>query len=150
MHLINPDLENRAFEVNVNLSKPVIDENVLQSLVYLIAYDENSELFRFALADSEGRLQVSSGATKADTVVNGAITVDTTAELIVNTNPSRKFLEIINNSANDLYLGFDTGVTIANGFPVPSGAVWYTEIYLGAIYMIGSVAGSDVRYIDMS
>ncbi len=149
MKLIKPDLENRDYEFNEGFNNPDIENILKQALAYLIGYDLTNETFRFLNIDSEGRLYVSSGSVKADNLSVGVATVEATASIIANSNEDRKYIEIINNSLNTIYLGSTTTITINTGFPVPSGASWYTEMYLGEIYGIASLGFNDVRYMEM-
>ena len=63
---------------------------------------------------------------------------------------SRKYLFVYNNDSQGAYIG-DSGVTTANGFPVPAGAI--LEARIGAavdVYMIGDKAAMDIRTLQLS
>lgn len=79
------------------------------------------------------------------------ITATTGGTLIVDANPQRIGLILVNTSTQTVYLGHDTNVTTANGIPLltngnlteDSGG---TKMYCGPIYGITASSTSDVRY----
>ena len=80
--------------------------------------------------------------------VNGATPV-----LVVPVNEHRQELRFINYSTSpDVFLGMDTSVTIANGWPLFAGSEQDASrsmgsTYLGAVYAVNNGTGtSDVRY----
>jgi hypothetical protein len=85
--------------------------------------------------------------------VNKAVTVSTAA-IALSTNATRLGLVIRNNSANTIYLGRDSSVTTANGFPLLTMEVLedndgYDSSY-GEVDNWYAIAGSssDVRVIE--
>lgn len=77
----------------------------------------------------------------------GAVSIGTSAAVILAANTSRANLLVQNLSVNDLYIGVDSGVTVANGIEVPpNGSVLIT--HAAAVWGIASGASSDVRYFE--
>lgn len=148
MKLVTPDLEQRDFEFSELMQNPEISKEVLQALVYLIGYDITNKTFRFANIDSDGRLYVSSGAVKTSDAALSQATADTTAVELIASTSTRKAIEIYNNGTETVYIGFDSGVTIVTGFPIPSGASWYNENYIGAIFGITQTVTCDMRIME--
>ena len=82
------------------------------------------------------------------------VTIGPTATKIVDNNPQRIGLIIVNNdTVKTIYVGQDSTVTAANGIPVAPGANLTeqnggggTEMYYGPVYAIPSAGTVDVRY----
>lgn len=107
-------------------------------------YVSNEEVF-----DSRTNLNITGTVTTESVDIDGAlnyaaVTVSTTATAIRAQNTGRHRIVIYNNGTKPVYLGDDTSVTTANGFPVPVGQAFLMEHY-GAVYGIASV-DCDVRY----
>lgn len=91
------------------------------------------------LANTAIKQVVESVGTSAAVIVDGA------DELA-----SRKYLMIYNNDTQDAFIG-DSGVTTANGFPLPPGAILETRIGDAVdVYMIGDKAAMDIRTLQLS
>lgn len=80
-----------------------------------------------------------------------AVSVTTSATLIVAANPRRQSLIIVNtDSTNKLYIGPDTNVTTSNGIEVATGGNFTednggSKVYCGDVY--GIAGGTiSVRY----
>lgn len=87
---------------------------------------------------------------EAPTVSGGAygnVSVGTTATLIRPSAAGRASVMVKNNDpALVLYVGFDSSVTTANGFPVgPGEAAWWGD-YTGAVYGIAPSSTIDTRW----
>lgn len=147
--LVVPDLNQHDYEFSPNTFNPKVDENIQQSLVYLIGFDELSNQFRFAKVDNNGRLAVNTEALAKKTGSVGSITVDNTADLIAAENDDRNQLDLYNNGANTVYIGFVSTVLSTNGFPIPAGASFSFNNYNGAVYGITSAGSSDIRVMEV-
>lgn len=109
--------------------------------------------------NADGALYVvDQGAGSDDALANTAIkqvaeTVGTSAAVIVDGADelaSRKYFFAYNNDNRDVFIG-DSGVSAANGFPIPPGAILEARIGDAVdIYMIGDKAGTDVRTLQLS
>lgn len=77
----------------------------------------------------------------------GAVSVTTAATLIRPSAAGRANVMVKNNDpALVLYVGFDSSVTTATGFPIgPGEAVWWGD-YTGAVYGIAPSATIDTRW----
>jgi len=82
--------------------------------------------------------------------VYGMVTVGTTATEIRPAEANRNYLLVTNLSAETVYLGFDNGVTTANGFPLPQNAHWERDGvgYNGPLYGIVAAGTADVRFLE--
>jgi hypothetical protein len=81
----------------------------------------------------------------------GTKTVANSATLIVDANPQRIGLILVNTSTQTVYLGHDTSVTTANGIPLKTDMNLTedssgTKMYMGPFYGITANSTSDVRY----
>ena len=81
------------------------------------------------------------GANHAD------VSIGTSAAVIKAANTSRSNIVVQNLSANDLYIGIDSSVTVANGIRIVAGAS-ATLTHTAAVWGIASGASSDVRYFE--
>ncbi len=88
----------------------------------------------------------SSGVITAVTVGTSAVALPTTAM------SARRALSIRNNSStNILYIGFDSIVTTATGFPVRAGeSIPFDFTASLMVWGIASAAGTDVRILEVS
>lgn len=86
---------------------------------------------------------------KGATINNAAVTVGTVAAVLLAANADRRSMIILNNSANDIYIGSDATVTTANGLKIAAGqTITIDKAPQAAIYAIGSAAGLDVRTLE--
>lgn len=146
---VKPDLGNTAFEFSVDNSNPDIEDMIGQNLSYLIGYDIVSDKYRYVTVDSDGKIFISSGSVPTASANISIVIVGVAAIILLSTNTSRNSFQIFNNSANTIYVGFTGSVTTILGFPIPSGAVWSDSEYVGDIYAISSVAGNNIRIMEM-
>jgi hypothetical protein len=90
-------------------------------------------------------------------ITTSAVTVGTEAVLIVNAEQfaasggdGRMTYEILNNGNSIIWIGGTSGVTTANGSPLPAGGVRTLDLRLGAVvYAISDQAGQDVRILEV-
>lgn len=81
---------------------------------------------------------------------SGAVSVGSTATLILAANSERKGSLIANNGASSLFLGMTAGVTTSNGMPIASGATFNNSgqnaVWKGAIWGIVTSGTVDTRF----
>lgn len=89
-------------------------------------------------------------------LVTRSVTVAAAATIILQNNPRRVFWQIINRSVNNVSLGFDNGVTVANGIPLAPSAGFATmavqedgEAVAYEVDGIADVAGSVVNVFEV-
>jgi len=79
-----------------------------------------------------------------------AVSVGSTATLIMAANNERKGCVIFNNGTNTIYLGMDSAVTSSTGLPILANATFSNSnlqaLWRGAIYAITASSTSDVRF----
>ena len=90
-------------------------------------------------------LLVSGNFGKADTIGWGAVSVDSTATVILASRASRTGLIIQNNSVKDVYIGADNTVTTVNGIKLEPGDIYENQDWIGAIYGIVAAGTADIR-----
>lgn len=148
--LVVPDLDKHAFEFAQGVYNPKVSEQIDQALVYLIGHDKLNDLFRFVGLDNNGRLLVNTEALAKKTGTTSSVTVDTTVDLIISENDERNQLDLYNNGANTVFIGFTNTVLPATGFPIPPGFSFSFNNYAGNVFGITSVGSSDVRVMEVS
>jgi hypothetical protein len=79
-----------------------------------------------------------------------AVTVDTSADLILAANADRVTALIVNNGSVTVYLGKANTVTAANGLPLVAGATLEDGESGSAWYGITASGSSDVRVLEVS
>jgi hypothetical protein len=81
-----------------------------------------------------------------------AVTVTTTATLILSPSNGRRGFLIKNNGSNIAYIGFTSSVLSTTGIPImPQDSFTITgehAVWKGAVYGITSAATTDCRYWD--
>lgn len=91
-------------------------------------------------------LPVTAKTRSGDTGTYGNVSVATAATLILAANSARGEVSVRNNNASGvLYLGFDSSVTTANGFPLNPGDV-YNNNNGAQIYGVASTGTIDTRW----
>lgn len=81
--------------------------------------------------------------------VYGTASIGGTATLLVAARQRRENIIIQNNHATQtLHVGNDSNVTTANGLKIAAGGSLTLEGYQGAIYVIGSGAGTTTNYFE--
>jgi hypothetical protein len=80
-----------------------------------------------------------------DAAAYGAVSV-TAATQILAVNRDRRSFTLIHDSTDTLYLGFDSGVTTANGYPLLGNQPYSSHDYDGAVWGVSSGGAISVRY----
>lgn len=130
--------------------QPDISEDIQQSLSRLLGWDALNEIFKLLGVDAEGRLLVSSGATKTDTITYTIIEVETTATLVVNQNNNRKQYLLQNLSGSVTWIGFDGNVDENLGYKLAVDASFGDDVYVGAIYALNTTGNANLLLIEWS
>ena len=107
-----------------------------------------------AKTNADGSIDVNvSTRVPSTTFTGGAVSVTTTATLIKALNTDRNALFIANNDTRTVFIGKDSSVTAANGFPLAKNDVIEFaggDLFTGDIYgIIASGAAVDVRFIEL-
>lgn len=80
-----------------------------------------------------------------------AVTVGTSATLVLAANAWRRGFNVYNNGTVACYLGFDSTVTTSTGTPILPNAAFTSDglnNYRGDVYMISGSSGQNVRYME--
>ena len=81
----------------------------------------------------------------------GTISVGAAAAVVVAANNRRESVYIQNTHATqDLYLGYDSSVTDANGFKLAAGQSIEIKSHQGPVYGYGSGAATTGRYLEQA
>lgn len=134
---VNIEIELEPFQKDLYLS-----EKVQHALSKLFAYYDAGQQFKAVRVNSAGELLVSSEGGQVSSGSVAQVAVNAAATLIIASNAVRREILLENMGSNDCYIGFDNTVTTANGFLLPAGATFSTDVYTGNIYAIRSAAST--------
>lgn len=106
-----------------------------------------------AVTQSTSPWVVSDAALANTALDNGATSVaDTATKVITSDLANRKYAFLYNNDANTAYLGKQTGLSVANGFPLEPGV--YLDARMGAAIALYGICKTgktaDVRNLQLS
>lgn len=85
-----------------------------------------------------------------NTKTTAAVSVGSTATLILAANADRERALIVNNGSQTIYLGKDNTVTTANGLPLAAGASLEDDRTSDAWYGIVASGTADVRVLEVA
>jgi hypothetical protein len=91
------------------------------------------------------QLVVSSGGTSGS---NAAVIVGTSAVQVAASNSSRQSVIVQNLGSAAIFVGFSSGVTVANGARILPGESYVCDKTTSAIFAISGTAGQDVRVLQ--
>lgn len=78
-----------------------------------------------------------------------SVTIGTSAAVIKSANRSRLGIAVCNLGAATIYLGKNTDVTTAIGFPLLSNQSIYFDGYVGAVWGVSGSAGNTVHWLEV-
>lgn len=87
--------------------------------------------------------------------VAGTVAVAVTPTRILSLNPDRRLAAIVNDSANDIYLGFNNSVALNSGIRINAlGGAFEFGLFtnfpwLGEIWGISAIAGSVLTFVEV-
>jgi hypothetical protein len=128
---------------------PVVSDDIQQTLSRLLGWDRNSQLWRLVETDVDGRLLVSTDATKVSVGTNSAVSVGVASTAILAANNTRRYFVLYNNGTVPIAIEYDTTAVLATGLLIPVGGMYSDDGYVGAISGIASVAAQDVRVLEV-
>lgn len=128
--------------------QPKLNLDLETNISILVGYFPSGNRFGRVLVDTDGRLLVTTGASKTGTGNTSAVVVGVASVALLADNPNRRSYAIKNLGANMIYLGFGTGGVVATGYPVLPNQEFADDTFTGAINAISSVAGNDVRVLE--
>lgn len=135
------------------------DENRVTTLISTSAVDDETPIRTwvdptshrlYVDADIQSLIAISFPSRNVGTYNNVSVTASPT--LIKASNLLRLSLQITNTSGTVCYIGFDTSVTIANGFPLAQNDVLSltgSDLYTGTVYGITGTGTADIRYFEI-
>lgn len=142
--IISQYFDNIPLELEPYQLQYVMDSVIKHTVSKMLAYYEAGNSFQWLQVNSSGELLVSLEAGQVSSGVISRATVSNVALLLLASNTSRKNVLIQNVGTEDIYIGFDSGLNTGNGFLLPVGTSWSSDVYIGNLYGIrsGSVDGS--------
>jgi len=127
-----------------------ISDDIQQSLARMLVWDYANKQWVLPIADTDGRILVSTSPTKATANNSSNPTVTTTSAAILSENTSRKQALIQNTGAVSVYLGFGEDATVATGFLLIPDAIYIMDVWLGSVTAIVSAGTSTLNIQEMS
>lgn len=140
----NTDLQLDPYD-----KKPTISDNIQQTIARLLGWHAASLTYKTILADTDGRLLVSSSPTQSALATSSQANVLLVSVQLLAANPNRKQYILENLGANPIFLGFGSNAIAASGFSLPSGGIFADDVWVGAITAIALVGSNDVRIVEM-
>lgn len=121
------------------LRVPDIDDNIGQSISYLMARYSFGQYFHTVQCDAQGRLLVTNAGVGTQVVNQFVFSVTAAEQVILQPNAMRTQVIIQNNSTNTVAIGLVQGQTNVSGINVNPGSLWSSDNWNGAIYIYGII-----------
>ena len=147
--VLSPNIDDGAVQFSEVNYKPVVSDEMVRSLSYLLGRDPTTGKTTFITTDADGNLILSASDGGSDTVNTNLITVLTSVTLIKAANSSRQKIIISNISSNVVYIGSDI-VTVGTGYALQPGEKLELDSFIGAIYGINAGGSNNVCYLELS
>lgn len=137
--------ENLDIETIPLLNMPPLTDIVQQTLARLMGWNASSKAFRRVAVDESGRLLISSGQALQGQVSDNSFSAGATATIALPSNVNRILYLIQNTGINNIFLGFDSTLSVSNGLLIPVNGTWTDELYRGDVWVI-TTSGSQFIY----
>jgi hypothetical protein len=118
-------------------------------LARLWAWYPGGQQWKRLVCDETGRLIIATAVVPKSTANVTQVEVGTSVVLIINENPQREVLTILNNGTETVYIGVSSTVSTTNGFALLRGAGITLEGYVGPIYGISPTGTNNVCIWEM-
>lgn len=130
------------------IRQPFISDTIQQALSRLMGWNTAQKRWRKLVADSDGRLMVTTSPSQSLTATVTRTTLAGTDELLMAANPSRKMWRMFNQGSNSVKVCFEDTIGAANYFTVGAGGTYSDENYLGAVRVQGT-ANDVIELIEI-
>lgn len=125
-----------------------IEDVVQPTLARNLVWSDDEQRWKMQRADAQGNLVVGTTGSKVSSVSYSAVSVGTTATLILAANTSRLSVLIRNDGTDTVFVGGDSSVTTSDGMPIRPGESFSDDQYTGDWYGISGTAGQDMRVLE--
>lgn len=122
---------------------------IQRAISHIFGYDRAAQKQRAVSVDSDGRIYVNSAPVTRATATNTQVTVTTAPTLIITANTARSQLAIENIGSVDLYIGFTTAISTANGFRLAPGQGMSFDIFTGAVFGVSASGTVQVCIVEI-
>lgn len=143
LHFIRSHFENMGEETSEPLPIEEIESGYKQTLSRLWAWNYLLDRFQKLICDVDGRLLVSSEATKATDATQSDVNVTNLGVNVLSANGSRRQMIIQNTGVLDAYITFGSTPTLHPGMLLKANVAYSDDVYVGQVTAI-TVAGVTV------
>ena len=147
--VLTPNLANG----NINFSdvdfSPDVDEGIKRTISYLMGYDYTTQDFKLLAVDENGYIANDANSGNSTSFSTSVITVLVTATVIATLNTDRESIRIKNVSGSIIYIGYDSGLTTANGYTLNSDDELILDNYVGTIYGISAIGSLPINVLEL-
>ena len=126
-----------------------VDNKITFSVSHLFGYDYLRSQWTKLTADTDGRLLVSSGATKTTNNTNSQVPVDTTVTPIASVRPNRIEVWIQNTGNEDVRVLFNDIIDDSIGIVLVPNQTFIIDTMSSALYAICDANSTTLNIIDI-
>lgn len=137
------DLEFVPFERD-----PDVSDEITQALARMMGWDYVNELWRRFRVDATGAISVVTAPSTSAQLENASITVAGAADLLVAANANRRSIRLFNQGPDPIVIDDTAGVSVASGYPLPSGGEWFSDTYKGDIFALINGVTATVKTME--
>lgn len=137
------DLEFVPFERSPDLS-----DDITQALSRLLGWDYTNEIWRRLRVDDSGAIGVVVAPSASAQLETSSVTVAGAADLLVPANANRRSIRLFNQGPDPIVIDDVAGVSLASGYPLPSGGEWFSDTYKGDIFGLINGTTSTVKTME--
>lgn len=126
------------------------DEKFIQALSFLLGWVDSNRHWTPILADSDGRLLVSTSPTKSNTGNHSNPSMSTTSATVLASNGNRKLAIIQNPLSVSVFLSFDGGAAVTTDFELEAGQTYIDDVYYGLITGILASGSGNLNVLELT
>lgn len=127
---------------------PDIEESIGQDFAYLMAYNQNANLFTVVRCDPDGRILTSNSDVDTTIITPAVFNVSAANTQLLAANPNRRYFSIWNIGFGFISILGTNPVTYASGLKIPPFQRYYNDTYIGAIYATNSMGTAQVLVVE--
>lgn len=137
-----------TFDIEPSKLSPDVSDDIQRALSMLLAWDTVNHRWQGVTVNQDGAILTTSAAPQIQAPRYGSIVIPVAAGIIFNVNLLRRQLIIEMTTGAPVWLGFDSGLTSANGFQCGPGTFFSIDNYTGVVWGISPFGAQFGRYIE--
>ena len=142
--------ENLGEVIHPPLEIEQVDKGLKQTLARLWGWNYLKGRFQKLICDVDGRLMVSSDATKADAANQSVVIVPVGGIGVLAANPQRRQVIIQNVGAADAHIVFGNAAALSPAMVLKPNVAFTDDIYVGAIVAMTSAGVTNLEVTEMT